>query len=324
MVAPSGAAGLGDFARDTNAAAAAGLLEQRHYTATFQGPDAEASVAKAIAQAVADHAYRPFDALIIIRGGGSALDLAWMDALAIARAVATAPLPVFVGIGHERDRGILDEVAHASFDTPSKVSAHIVGTIIDRARAALRNIERVQRLAQSRITALTNQSVARWSLVGEKAKSALQRRNAAVLSAHSRAVSAAQTRLLRCTQVLQRRWDQITGVARKRIHAGSQSVAGGYARVTACATTRLQLIPHVLRRAVERVHTVGSRRVVAMSHAVERHHLQVVAADPARILARGYAVVRNASGRVIGADAPAGEVSITWQSGTRRGQLDAD
>jgi exodeoxyribonuclease VII large subunit len=43
---------------------------------------------------------------------------------------------VLTGIGHERDSTIVDEVAHAKFDTPSKVIAAIEKLIVRRAREA--------------------------------------------------------------------------------------------------------------------------------------------------------------------------------------------
>ena len=66
------------------------------------------------------------DLLVIIRGGGAVGDLAYLNDYELAALVAEQPVPVWVGIGHERDKVILDEVAHTSFDTPSKVIAAIM------------------------------------------------------------------------------------------------------------------------------------------------------------------------------------------------------
>jgi exodeoxyribonuclease VII large subunit len=76
-----------------------------------------------------------FDVLCLLRGGGSRTDLSWWDDRELALAVAQHPLKVLVGIGHERDRTVLDFLAQ-SFKTPTAVAAHLV----DRAagvRAAL-------------------------------------------------------------------------------------------------------------------------------------------------------------------------------------------
>ena len=59
--------------------------------------------------------------MVVIRGGGQVGDLAYLNDYELAALLAEQPVPVWVGIGHQRDRVILDEVAHTHFDTPSKV-----------------------------------------------------------------------------------------------------------------------------------------------------------------------------------------------------------
>ena len=49
---------------------------------------------------------------VLVRGGGARTDLAAFDDERIARAIATCPVPVLTGIGHEVDRSVADEVAH--------------------------------------------------------------------------------------------------------------------------------------------------------------------------------------------------------------------
>lgn len=66
------------------------------------------------------------DVVVLIRGGGSKSDLATFDHMAIATAIATSPLPVFTGLGHEIDRSVADEVAHSSLKTPTACAAALV------------------------------------------------------------------------------------------------------------------------------------------------------------------------------------------------------
>ena len=72
------------------------------------------------------------DALVIIRGGGAINDLAWLNDYALARFICELTIPVMTGIGHERDSTLPDEVAHARFDTPSKVIAGIEQQILPK------------------------------------------------------------------------------------------------------------------------------------------------------------------------------------------------
>ncbi|WP_435016355.1 exodeoxyribonuclease VII large subunit [Tundrisphaera sp. TA3] len=144
VISPETSAGLGDFRRETDRLQAAGLCLFAYHGATFQGPGAPSSIRTAINEALAGHRRNPYDALVVIRGGGSATDLAWLNDLELARLVCQAPIPVLTGIGHERDGTILDEVAHRRFDTPSKVALHISHSIRDNAFAALAAAGRIE------------------------------------------------------------------------------------------------------------------------------------------------------------------------------------
>jgi exodeoxyribonuclease VII large subunit len=66
------------------------------------------------------------DVVVLIRGGGSKTDLATFDHESIATTIATSPIPVFTGLGHEVDRSVADEVAHSSLKTPTACAAALV------------------------------------------------------------------------------------------------------------------------------------------------------------------------------------------------------
>lgn len=78
------------------------------------------------------------DVVVLIRGGGSKSDLATFDHLAIATAIATSPLPVFTGLGHEIDRSVADEVAHTSLKTPTACA----GALVERVNVFRSDVER--------------------------------------------------------------------------------------------------------------------------------------------------------------------------------------
>ncbi|MFD2999552.1 exodeoxyribonuclease VII large subunit [Pontibacter toksunensis] len=100
------------------------------FPATVQGNEAPASVKRAMY--LAGKYKENFDAIVIIRGGGSQTDLSCFDDYAIAAAIGHSPLPVLTGIGHERDESISDMVAHTRLKTPTAVA----NFLIDRFRSA--------------------------------------------------------------------------------------------------------------------------------------------------------------------------------------------
>ena len=136
VIAPREAAGLGDFRREIDPLEAAGVLRPVYLEATFQGRDAAPSLLRAAEEARALHEQEPLDALVVLRGGGAVTDLAWLNDLAFARALATFPAPVITGLGHARDDTLPDEVAFARMDTPSKAAALIVRTVAGAAAQA--------------------------------------------------------------------------------------------------------------------------------------------------------------------------------------------
>lgn len=73
------------------------------------------------------------DAIVIGRGGGSREDLAVFDEEGLARCLATCPVPVVSGIGHEDDTTVADLVADYRAATPT---AALVALLPDRCIAA--------------------------------------------------------------------------------------------------------------------------------------------------------------------------------------------
>ncbi len=101
------------------------------------------------------------DVIVLIRGGGSRGDLAVFDNEQLARAIASAPVPVLTGIGHEVDRSVADVVAHTSLKTPTAVAAQLcraVGRYVEHVEGSWEAISVVahaqSRLAQQRLAAI--------------------------------------------------------------------------------------------------------------------------------------------------------------------------
>jgi exodeoxyribonuclease VII large subunit len=91
---------------------------------TVQGRDAPAGIVAGLT-ALNRALTPPVDAILVVRGGGSAEDLAAFNDEAVARAVAESEAPVVSGVGHETDVVIVDFVADVRAPTPS-AAAEIV------------------------------------------------------------------------------------------------------------------------------------------------------------------------------------------------------
>ncbi|MCB0599699.1 MAG: exodeoxyribonuclease VII large subunit [Saprospiraceae bacterium] len=124
MVSSSTAAGFQDFLNHLGENLYGYRFHVTLFSAAMQGINTEREVSEALEQ-IADRSDE-FDAVCIVRGGGSKLDLAAFDSEALGRKVAWFPLPVLIGIGHDIDQTILDLVGHSSLKTPTAVADLIV------------------------------------------------------------------------------------------------------------------------------------------------------------------------------------------------------
>lgn len=157
VIAPLAAAGLGDFRADADQLQQAGLCEFKYFYSAFQGEQVESEMLAALDAIESLHATNPFDALVILRGGGAKLDLNQLNLYPLAKRICEAKLPVLSGIGHERDNTILDEVAHTRYDTPSKVIADIRNRIFQKAHTARQNWLQIEQTSRLQVKQLHHQ-----------------------------------------------------------------------------------------------------------------------------------------------------------------------
>lgn len=118
------AAGYVDFLHQLDTNSYGYRFATELFSVSLQGQRVEQDVS----QALEELARMPdrYDCAVIIRGGGSRLDLAGFDSLRIGQAIAACPIPVFTGIGHEIDQSVADVVAHTALKTPTAVADLIV------------------------------------------------------------------------------------------------------------------------------------------------------------------------------------------------------
>lgn len=98
-------------------------FEISKYAVTVQGEQSSELICNQLLQI--NSANRPFDAVVLVRGGGSETDFKPFDNYELAKAVASFPVPLLTGIGHDRNTSIVDLMARA-YKTPTKVAASIV------------------------------------------------------------------------------------------------------------------------------------------------------------------------------------------------------
>nr|WP_232417821.1 exodeoxyribonuclease VII large subunit [Methyloversatilis thermotolerans] len=237
-----------------------------------QGPDAPPRIAAALHRIVDTGC----ELVLLVRGGGSVEDLAAFNDEAVARAIAACAVPVVTGIGHETDFSIADFVADLRAPTPTAAAEMIsAGHVELRAKLAALH-EHLQRRMRERL-----------DRQGRRLDDAASR-----LIAPSRRLELARERL----DGLQQRLFRATAVAARRRRDGITALG------LRLGATRPDL---PLRRAtlarLERALARGAEQ--ALSHAAQRLQLaasSLHALDPDAVLMRGFAIVRDEAGHIVG------------------------
>lgn len=124
VISSENAAGYIDFINHLRSNNFGYLFNVTLFQAAMQGQRTEKEVCEAIETIMCAHTR--FDCIIIIRGGGSKLDLAWFDNFNIGVAIGKSKMPVITGIGHDIDSTVADIVAHTSLKTPTAVAGFLI------------------------------------------------------------------------------------------------------------------------------------------------------------------------------------------------------
>jgi exodeoxyribonuclease VII large subunit len=265
--------------------------------ARMQGESTGPAVRAALAALAA---LRP-DVILLVRGGGSRLDLSWFDREDIARAIAHCEVPVLTGIGHEIDRSVADLVAHRAFKTPTAVAEFVC----EQAREARRRTEEVwaellrlagETLASEQDALLDTARRLRVASLGavEVGASALRETSSRLRAACEAGLATAGEALVELRARL------VRGRHLERLAEFAARLDAGAARLLAGARGRLD------------------RHGAALDRAADRARLL----DPRGVLARGFAWLRRADGSLL-KDAAAAVAGEDFSIVLRDGELDA-
>ena len=124
VISAETAAGYGDFMNHLHNNGFGYKFHTELFQAPMQGSDAPAGIIAALDR-IAERSC-DFDAVLLIRGGGSNFDLACFDDYDLAVNIAQYPLPVLTAIGHERDTHVADLIAHTYLKTPTALADYFV------------------------------------------------------------------------------------------------------------------------------------------------------------------------------------------------------
>lgn len=296
VISPDGAAGLGDFRAEADRLAQYGVCQFHYFSALFQGPKAKDSLLQAIAQALT---VAPLDALAIIRGGGATADLHWLNELELARAICQCPVPVITGIGHERDRTILDEVAGCVKGTPSKVIEQIRETIWQRAVRTQAAFQAIQQTLERRRT-LAEQAVeaARNTVIRESVHR-LKQANAGLVAKQAVVLREAQYRLSQVGLAMDWTLQRMRESVDQRMRMMERQICAASERLQRSAQQRITEAGHDLMEQRQRVLRHSRLHWQRAAYQAQQGLREILGQGPNKTLQRGFAIVRDEQQRPI-------------------------
>lgn len=292
VVSSANAAGYRDFMQELEVSPY--RFEVALFASVMQGDAAEGSIVDAL-DAVAERG-EEFDAVVIIRGGGSTSDLGCFDNYRICAYIAQFPLPVITGIGHDKDVSVADMVAHTSLKTPTAVA----GFLVDRAAEMYARLEDLY----EEMTDFAQQTLMMEANRLENAGLLLASRSTGLLHG-------GMARLDRLRNELRHTAGERLGQERRRCSSYGTLVAQ-------YSTQRLSAAGSWAEYALQRLRVASEGQLMRRRSQLELLEVSVEAASPRRILSRGYAIVRGVK------NAAEAEVGQAVEIELRDGVLGAD
>lgn len=268
VISAEGAAGYGDFMNQLTNNVYGLVFYPVLFKAVMQGASVSPTVCDALNKI--EQKMDRYDCVVIIRGGGATSDLAGFDDLSLAQKVATFPLPIIVGIGHERDNTVLDFIANTRVKTPTAAAEWLI------ARAA--NILATVRDLAQQIANYTSKRLTgdrRYIDYLEEQIPHLARNNA----------EKARSRLSEITAALPLTVKNRLLTASRRLDSASRAIESAASSTITRAAARLDAFASTLPRDAGIVLKREENRLSHLAQAVEM-------LSPKNVLARGYSITR--------------------------------
>lgn len=242
------------------------------YPTQVQGSDAGERIAAALGMAAVRN---ECEVLLVCRGGGSIEDLWAFNHEAVARAIATSPMPVITGVGHETDFTIADFAADVRAPTPTAAAE-----LATRARADW--LAQLATYGSDLQRAWRRQHAERSQSLDWLARRLL---NPAAAIAHNR---------LRL-HLLQQRLRHATRIPLTQArHALAQLTTRLASEIPNPGVPRIRLADQA-RRLASRMASTNAHRYQALAALAA----QLALLNPQRTLERGYAIVTDPRGTIV-------------------------
>ena len=288
IISSSTAAGYQDFVDQLTNNPAGYHFDLKLFPAIMQGNQAEASIIGALEQIYLYENF--FDAVVIIRGGGSQADLSCFDNYNLAYFITQFPLPVITGIGHEKDDSIVDMVAHTRLKTPTAVAEFLISgvaqfdlhldelnkqfieIVTDLIAESKNNIEQITRM----IAPLTREKIS-------KANNNLNQTIWKLDNSVKKFIQRSNYQLERKEETVRHEFKNFAQLQLRVLERTTRTLSGSLRQVTIAKHDQLT-------RKMQRSETLFRGALSDSRHYLELSLQMANLTDPNKILARGYSI----------------------------------
>ena len=220
LVGSHGTSGFRDFA--TKIIGAGYRIEVKTFHTTVQGNEAPKAIKDALRAA---EAWAP-DVIVLLRGGGSKIDLACFDDLSLCQTIADLQIPVWTGIGHESDLSVADMCSNRMFKTPTDVAVGIIHCF-DEAMGQLQDLRlRITQFAQSGLKQQRRELQNLGESVRSHSRQAIVRRKQQVDSLGTQVGQSAKSTLRALRSELERSQKEVERLATMALDQRAEALRG--------------------------------------------------------------------------------------------------
>jgi len=288
IISSSTAAGYQDFVDQLTNNQAGYHFDLKLFPAIMQGNQAETSIIEALEQIYLYENF--FDAVVIIRGGGSQADLSCFDNYNLAYFITQFPLPVITGIGHEKDDSIVDMVAHTRLKTPTAVAEFLISgvaqfdlhidelnrqfieIVTDLIAESKNNIEQITRM----IAPLTREKIS-------KANNNLNQTIWKLDNSVKKFIHSSNYQLERKEETVRHEFKNFAQLQLRVLERTTRTLSGTLRQITIAKHDQLT-------RKMQRSETLFRGALSDSRHYLDLSLLMANLTDPNKILARGYSI----------------------------------
>ena len=274
IIGAPGTSGYEDFLKQTDHNEWGYHFQSIPFQSSVQGVKAEKEIVSRLKETVS----QGFDAVILIRGGGSKLDLAVFDSYSVAQAIASHDTPIITGIGHETDLSVADMVAYTHTKTPSAAGAFLVELMITFDTAVEQSYDRIRNRFEQIILDRNKSLKLAMANYENRSISYTQLRRGELKDQGTRITRASQSRLesekltlKKGVQVISTRPHVITGMRRSAVIVGKT-------RLEPIPSKKLQISSHALDIVARKIRALSEEEIADQLHELKTKKLIIESA----------------------------------------------